>query len=162
MANIVQHEAPQPRVVIVDTDPGIDDCLALCMLLNSPQDVNILGVTTIFGNGPLEVVVRNAKFILKQLGKAHIPVYYGAAAPLELQPGDAVRIADFVHGKDGLGDCPGMDMPSTAKKPIGEESACEFILRQVRAGVFSFFLSFFLLLPDGWMDGQCAAPVLAC
>ena len=132
MATNAHHEVPQPRAVIVDTDPGIDDCLALCMLLNSPQDVNILGITTVFGNGPIEVMVRNAKFILKQLGKTQVPVYYGAAAPLELQPGDKLRIADFVHGKDGLGDCPDIEMPSTAKKPIGEESASEFILQQVR------------------------------
>ena len=64
------------RNVIIDCDPGIDDCLALMLALKSPE-LNILGITTVCGNVPASLGAKNALKILKRCGRLDIPVYVG-------------------------------------------------------------------------------------
>lgn len=84
--------------LIIDTDPGVDDAFALALAARSPE-VDLLGVTTVFGNVSLEHTTRNAQRILALLGRTDVPVAVGAArARGEIQQGDG-RV---VHGDDGL------------------------------------------------------------
>ncbi|MBR4960836.1 MAG: nucleoside hydrolase [Clostridia bacterium] len=86
------------RKIIIDTDTATDDAAALLIALAQP-DTEILAVTTVAGNIPLEKGTRNALMTIETAGRS-IPVYPGAAAPL-YRP---LVTADGVHGKDGLGD----------------------------------------------------------
>ena len=84
--------------VALDLDPGIDDALALLLALRSPEIRPVL-VTTVAGNGPLEMTTRNALRVLDYLGAAHIPVAAGASKPLEKPYHGALGY----HGSDALG-----------------------------------------------------------
>jgi len=86
------------RAVIIDTDPGIDDAVAILHALASPA-FDILGLTTVAGNIGIATTTRNAGRILALAGRADIPVIAGAAAPLSRKGFDTVEI----HGDDGLG-----------------------------------------------------------
>ncbi len=87
--------------VAFDTDPGIDDALALILALRSPE-IRLALVTTVAGNGPLDMTTRNAVRVLDYLGAAHVPVAAGAAAPLQKK----FRGALSYHGPDALGQVP--------------------------------------------------------
>jgi inosine-uridine nucleoside N-ribohydrolase len=84
--------------VLLDTDPGIDDALALFLALAS-RDVQLEAVTTVSGNVPVDFTTRNALALLELAGRPDIPVARGSDRPL-LRPR---VIADYVHGKNGLG-----------------------------------------------------------
>ncbi|TNC23351.1 nucleoside hydrolase [Amycolatopsis alkalitolerans] len=84
--------------LIIDTDPGVDDAFAISLAALS-EDVDLLGVTTVFGNVPLEHTTRNALRVLQLCGRADVPVAAGAARPL-IHP-QAAR-AGHIHGEDGL------------------------------------------------------------
>jgi pyrimidine-specific ribonucleoside hydrolase len=79
--------------LIIDTDPGVDDAFALALAARSPE-VELAGVTTVFGNVSLDQTTRNAQRLLSYLGRKDVPVAKGAAGP--------AGAAD-VHGEDGLG-----------------------------------------------------------
>jgi purine nucleosidase len=87
------------KPVILDVDTGIDDALAIAYALNSPE-LEVIGLTTCFGNGPIEYTTRNTLIVLEQLGKS-VPVYSGADKPLS-RP--AKQFPTHVHGEDGLGN----------------------------------------------------------
>lgn len=87
----------EPRKVIIDTDPGVDDALALILALNSPE-LDVKAVTVVGGNAGLDRCVSNAAGIVALMRRA-VPVSAGCARPLKREP---VR-ADHVHGEDGLG-----------------------------------------------------------
>lgn len=116
--------APAPDThkqwVIVDTDTGIDDAHSLLYLLAQP-DVQILGITTIYGNCTVEDSARNVGYVLDVTDETGIPIHAGASAPLE---GEA-SIAWFVHGHDGLGDR-GLTGPEPT---LADESAADFLVR---------------------------------
>lgn len=82
--------------VIIDTDPGHDDAMAL-MLACKSVELEVLAVTTVAGNSTIENTTRNARFILDQIGASSVPVYSGAARPLRRELVQAV-----VHGESGL------------------------------------------------------------
>ncbi len=82
--------------IIVDTDPGYDDALALMLACKSPE-LEVLAITTVCGNSTIENTTRNAQFILGRIGRSDIPVYSGAARPLRRKLIQAV-----VHGASGL------------------------------------------------------------
>ncbi|MBX3572647.1 MAG: nucleoside hydrolase [Mesorhizobium sp.] len=86
------------RKVVIDTDPGIDDAVAILFALASPA-FDVLGITTVAGNIGLTTVTRNAGRILALAGRQDIPVIAGAAAPLARKGFDTAEI----HGDDGLG-----------------------------------------------------------
>jgi purine nucleosidase len=109
--------------ILIDCDPGIDDALALMLAFADPT-AEVVGVTTVAGNRPLEVVTRNALQLVEFFGAAGIPVAAGAARPLVREPITAVS-----HGDSGLG---GFDLPEPTGTPV-DEHAVDFIIRTVLA-----------------------------
>ena len=87
------------RPVVVDTDTGIDDALALIYLLGHPL-AEVVEITAVYGNTHVESAVSNIARVLRLVGRDDIPVSQGAAHPLVRPP----TIGDHVHGADGLGD----------------------------------------------------------
>lgn len=89
-----------PRSIVIDTDPGIDDAMAIAVAVASPE-LEVLALTTTFGNHDLATTTANAQRVLDALGRPDIPVVAGAHRPLVRE---GHRPATFVHGIDGLGD----------------------------------------------------------
>ena len=108
--------------VVLDMDPGIDDALALILALKS-SEVQVLGITTVAGNAPVEVTSANARRVLEYLNVESIPVAMGAPNPLNHPLEDALSY----HGPDGLGNC-GLPMPLT---PVHPAKAWDFLARLV-------------------------------
>lgn len=100
----------RPLPVIIDTDPGLDDALALFIACASPE-FDIRGVVTVAGNVGLANTTRNALRILDFVGRADIPVIIGAERPLRRPPIEAGGI----HGADGLG---GLDLPPPKREAL--------------------------------------------
>lgn len=94
----IQSKIKRKRPLLIDTDAGTDDAVALCMLMAS-DEFDIVGVTTVGGNVAIDHVIQNVLYLVENYERK-IPVYRGAAVPL-CRP---VQSADFIHGKDGLGD----------------------------------------------------------
>jgi len=115
----------EPRKIIIDTDPGVDDAMAIFYALSSPE-LDVVGLTTIFGNATTETTTYNALALLELAGRSDIPVARGADTPLVAPYGGPV---DFVHGADGQGNA-GIAAPT--KSAVGQ-SAAEFIVRTVMA-----------------------------
>jgi purine nucleosidase len=116
--------AAEPRKLIIDCDPGIDDAMAIILALQYPG-FEVLGITTTFGNATIDQATKNALRIVELSGRP-IPVYQGAARPL-LVPLDAPP--DFVHGQDGLGNT---GQPEPTAKPQ-EIPAAQFLVEMTRA-----------------------------
>jgi len=114
-----------PRKIIIDTDPGIDDAMAIFYALASPE-LDVVGLTTVFGNSHVEVCTANAIRILDIAGRADIPVAHGAAKPLAMNYRGP---ADFVHGVNGLADI-ALDAPSREPHAL---DAAHFIIDTVMA-----------------------------
>ncbi|WP_282602700.1 nucleoside hydrolase [Paracoccus sp. PARArs4] len=112
--------------VIFDTDPGVDDALALYYLLRHPG-IDLLGVTTVFGNAPVEVTTRNAAWLLTQWDHEDVPVHAGASATMTPDMAEE-SFPTHIHGLNGVGDIP-IDM---AAGPVSE-TAARFIIDTVRA-----------------------------
>lgn len=89
----------EKRKVIIDCDPGIDDSLAIMLALKSPE-IEVVGITIVCGNSPVEMGAGNAKKVLKQMNRLDVPVYIGESKPLKR---DYVNALD-THGEDGLGE----------------------------------------------------------
>ncbi|MFI7678217.1 nucleoside hydrolase [Actinophytocola sp. NPDC049390] len=109
--------------LIIDTDPGIDDAMALFAALASPE-LDVVGLTTVFGNVTVETATRNALTLLDVAGRADIPVAPGAAAPVAMDYRGAIP---QIHGEDGLGDGGELVAPSRAALDI---TAAEFLCRE--------------------------------
>lgn len=90
--------------MIIDTDPGVDDAVALMLAAASPE-VELLAVTTVFGNVGVQLTTANALRLRALAGLGHVPVGAGADRPLVHPQG---RRAEFWHGSDGLGGRAGM------------------------------------------------------
>ena len=75
--------------IILDTDPGVDDTLALLLALTSP-DIEIVGITTVAGNAPIDLTTANALRLLEAMDISTIPVARGAERPLVRQPSPAL------------------------------------------------------------------------
>ena len=109
--------------LLIDTDPGVDDALALLMAFNDARH-EIVGLTIAAGNVGLQYTVRNALKLCEVAGREDIPVFAGAPAPL-LHPSPD---AGYVHGQDGFGDV-GFAEPVAA---LAAESAALALLRLTR------------------------------
>lgn len=83
--------------ILIDTDPGIDDALAIALALRSPE-LRVLGVTSVYGNATVARTTRNARHLLERLG-AGVPVFAGADRPLVRE----LAVAAETHGEEGLG-----------------------------------------------------------
>lgn len=108
--------------VVIDTDPGVDDALAILLAAASPE-LELLGLTTVFGNCPVDVATRNALMLLDVVGRPDVPVARGAAAPIA---SPYLGPVPQVHGVDGMGD--GGPLPPPTGVPVAE-SAAEFLCR---------------------------------
>ena len=118
-----QSAARGPFRVIIDTDPGVDDALALLLAMRSPE-LKIEGITPVAGNVPLELTLPNALRMAEIAGRTEIPVAAGAKAPLVRR----LVTATYAHGENGLG---GAVFPEPKTKPIATPAA-EFIRETVR------------------------------
>ena len=93
-----------PRSIIIDTDPSPDDAVAFLVALASPEELEVLAITTVAGNVPLSLTSKNALKALELARRTETPVYAGAAAPLLRQ----LITAEHVHGRTGFD---GYDLP---------------------------------------------------
>ena len=93
-----------PRPIIIDTDPSPDDAVAFLTALASPEELEVLAITTVAGNVPVHLTSKNARKALQLARRTEVPVYAGAVAPL-LRP---LVTAEEVHGKTGFD---GYDLP---------------------------------------------------
>lgn len=111
--------------VIFDTDPGIDDAMALLYLSKLPE-IDLLGITTVVGNANIETTTRNALFLRQQFGLT-APVIRGAGVTLD---GVAKDEPVAVHGHNGLGD---IDIPHVDETGLLDGEASQFIIDTLRA-----------------------------
>ncbi len=113
------------RNIIIDTDPGQDDAVAILLALASPENVNLLGITAVAGNVPLALTEKNARIVCELAGRSDVKVFAGADAPIK----HTLVTAEHVHGKTGL-DGPKMDAP---KMPLQDQHAVDYIIDTLRA-----------------------------
>ncbi len=114
-----------PRKIIIDTDPGQDDAVAILLALASPEEIEVLGVTAVAGNVPLSLTQKNARIVCELAGKPDTKVFAGCDAPIARK----LVTAEHVHGKTGL-DGPQMADPTM---PLQEQHAVDFIIETLRA-----------------------------
>jgi purine nucleosidase/pyrimidine-specific ribonucleoside hydrolase len=113
-----------PTPILLDCDPGHDDAVAILLALGSPE-IELLGITTTFGNCSVADATRNAQQVLELAGRADVPVAVGAAGP---SVGE-LALGNYVHGASGL-DGPELPEPSFA---VQAEDAVSFLARTLRA-----------------------------
>ncbi|KGJ20903.1 nucleoside hydrolase [Paracoccus sanguinis] len=109
--------------IIIDTDPGQDDAVAILLALASPE-LEVLGITAVAGNVPLPLTLRNARAICELAGRPDLPVYAGCDAPLE----GRLVTAENVHGATGLD---GITLPEPFM-PVQDRHAVDFIIETLR------------------------------
>ena len=110
--------------MIIDTDPGVDDALAIAFAALHPE-IELLGLTTVYGNVSVDQATQNAGYLLDLLDQKQVPVAKGEATPSVQTPHN---FPDFVHGKNGFGD---IDVAYPADfKPV-DEHAADFIVRMI-------------------------------
>lgn len=108
------------RKIIIDTDPGQDDAVAILLALASPDEIDLLGLTCVAGNVPLALTTRNARMVCELAGRPDVPVFAGCDRPL----GRDLVTAEHVHGKTGLD---GPDLPEPVM-PVQDQHAVDFII----------------------------------
>ncbi|VVP89172.1 Pyrimidine-specific ribonucleoside hydrolase RihB [Pseudomonas fluorescens] len=111
--------------LIIDTDPGADDVVALLFALASPQELNIRALTTVAGNVRLDKTSRNARLAREWAGREEVPVYAGAKKPLMRKP----IYAEDIHGKEGLS---GITVHEP-KAGLAEGNAVEYLIDTLMA-----------------------------
>ena len=113
-----------PRPIIIDTDPGQDDAIAILAALASPE-LEVLGITAVAGNVPLELTARNALILVELAGRPDVPVFAGCDRPLRR---DLVT-AEHVHGKTGID---GADLPDPSAA-LQSQHAVEWMIETLLA-----------------------------
>ena len=109
----------EPRRIIIDTDPGQDDAVAILLALASPE-LEVLGITTVAGNVPQPLVTENALKLVELAGRPEVPVYAGCVRPMVRD----LFTAEYVHGPTGID---GTDLPEPTVS-VQEEHAVDFIV----------------------------------
>ena len=109
--------------LLIDTDPGTDDAVAILVALANFDNEEIIGITTVAGNVPVEVGTKNALRIIEFTGRAEIPVYEGCSKPISRE----LVTAEWVHGTDGLNN---LNIPATNLKKQ-KLSAVDFITKEL-------------------------------
>ena len=109
------------RRVIIDCDPGIDDCFALALCL---EHLDVAGITTVAGNAELSCTQKNARYVCQLTGHPEVKVYAGCDAPLS---GELI-CAPEIHGNNGLGDLQ-IQEPEVA---LEDENAVDYLIRAFR------------------------------
>lgn len=113
------------RKIIIDTDPGQDDAVAILLALASPEEFDVLGIVAVAGNVGLARNALNALKVVELSGRTEVPVHAGCARPLR-RP---LVTAEHVHGATGL-DGPDLPMPKIALQP---KHGVDFIVDTLRA-----------------------------
>jgi purine nucleosidase len=113
-----------PRKIIIDTDPGQDDAVAILLALASPKDLDVLGIVAVAGNVPLDLTEKNARIVCELAGKTDVRVFAGCDRPL----GRPLVTAEHVHGKSGL-DGPKLPDPTM---PLQPQHGVDFIIDTLR------------------------------
>ena len=113
------------RKVIIDCDPGQDDAVALFLAMSSPDELDILGVTTVAGNVPLELTQRNARMMCDIEVHSDLQVYDGCERPMVLEQ----ITAEYIHGNTGIDGVDVFD-PDT---PLQQGHAVDFIIETLLA-----------------------------
>ena len=113
-----------PRKIIIDTDPGQDDALAILLALGSPE-LEVLGITCVAGNVPLPLTIRNARLVCELAGRADMKIFAGCERPMVR---DLVT-AEAVHGETGL-DGPDWDEPTM---PVQDVHAVDWLVETLMA-----------------------------
>ncbi|HIC82031.1 MAG TPA: nucleoside hydrolase [Kiloniellaceae bacterium] len=113
-----------PRPIIIDTDPGQDDAIAILLALAS-EEFDVLGITAVAGNVPLRLTEANARRICELAGRPETKVFAGCARPL-VRP---LVTAEEVHGKTGLD---GSDLPEPTM-PLQDGHAVDWLVETLRA-----------------------------
>lgn len=111
------------RKIIIDTDPGQDDAVAILLALASPE-LEVIGVTTVAGNVPLAATTHNARQVLELAGRSDIPLHAGCVRPLA-RP---LVTAEHVHGPTGL-DGPALPVPTM---PVQPRHAVPYLIETLR------------------------------
>jgi purine nucleosidase len=113
-----------PRKIIIDTDPGQDDAAAIMLALGSPDEIEVLGITTVAGNVPLALTSKNARIVCDFSNRTDMKVFAGCEGPLK-RP---LVTAEHVHGATGL-DGPELFDPVT---PLQAQHGVDFIIETLR------------------------------
>src|SRR3954452_2822856 len=108
------------RKIIIDTDPGQDDAVAILLALASPDELDILGIVAVAGNVGLKQNANNALKVVELSGRTDTPVYAGCERPMMRK----LVTAEYVHGKSGL-DGPALPEP---KIKLREQHGVDFII----------------------------------
>jgi purine nucleosidase len=114
----------QARKIIIDTDPGQDDAVAILLALASPAELEVLGITCVAGNVPLALTARNARIVCELAGRRDIRVFAGCDAPMRRK----LVTAEHVHGKTGLD---GIALPEPTM-PLESMHGVDFLIETLR------------------------------
>lgn len=109
-----------PRKIIIDTDPGQDDAVAILLALASPEEIEVVAITAVAGNVPLPLTTRNALMMVELAGRTDVPVHAGAIRPMVR---DLVT-AEYVHGTTGID---GADLPEPTT-PLADAHGVDAII----------------------------------
>jgi purine nucleosidase len=112
-----------PRRIIIDTDPGQDDAVAILLALASPDELDVVGITAVAGNVPLPLTQVNARKMCELAGRTDVPVYAGCSRPMVRE----LYTAEYVHGPSGID---GADLPEPTM-PLQDGHAVDFIIDTV-------------------------------
>src|SRR6516225_9084361 len=108
------------RKIIIDTDPGQDDAVAILLALASPEELDVLAIVAVAGNVGLAQNARNALKVVELSGRSDVPVYAGSVRPMRRKP----VTAEHVHGATGLD---GPDLPEPKLK-LEAQHGVEFLI----------------------------------
>jgi len=123
---VAVNAKPARRRIIIDTDPGQDDAVAILTALASPEDFDVLGIVAVAGNVPLAHTERNARRLIELAGRSEVPVHAGSTRPMVTRP----RVGgEHVHGRTGLD---GADLPEPSV-PLKPQHGVDFIIDTLRA-----------------------------
>ena len=117
------------RALLIDTDPGIDDAVAIALALGSPE-VNVIGISTVGGNSGLVATTNNALRLLEFFGRTDIPVASGYDEPYRRAKAETGY--EPVHGHDGLA---GVDLPAPTTKVVSTDAPA-FLADKIRNSPF--------------------------
>ena len=113
------------KKIIIDTDPGQDDAVAILLALASPDEIDVLGITAVAGNVPLKLTSRNARIICELAGRPDLLVFAGCNSPIN-RP---LVTAEHVHGRTGL-DGPNLTYP---KMQLQKKHGVDFIIDTLKS-----------------------------
>jgi purine nucleosidase len=109
-----------PRKIIIDTDPGQDDAMAILLALGSPEEIDVLGITAVAGNVPIERTAENARKVCEVAKRPDVKVFAGCDRPMA----HTLVTAEHIHGKTGLD---GIELPAPTM-PLQEQHGVDFII----------------------------------